>query len=77
MFLSPIFYPIGAVPEKFRIIMLFNPVAGTIEQAREILIWNGNFELFSWLINLTGSILFSIFGFIWFIKTKRGFADVI
>ena len=77
MFLSPIFYPIEAVPEKFRLIMLLNPVAGTIEQARQILIWNGNFEVFSWLISFTFSFLFSILGFIWFKKIKRGFADVI
>ena len=77
MFLSPIFYPIEAVPEKFRLIMLFNPVAGTIEQARQILIWNGNFDVFSWLISFTLSFLFSMLGFIWFKKIKRGFADVI
>src|SRR5690606_26935007 len=37
LFLSPIFYPATAIPEEFQSILLFNPLAPTIEQAREVL----------------------------------------
>ena len=39
MFLSPVFYPITAVPERFRPIIMANPLTFIIEQAREVLIW--------------------------------------
>ena len=39
MFLSPVFYPLTGVPEKFRPIIMANPLTFIIGQAREVLIW--------------------------------------
>lgn len=39
MFLSPVFYPVTALPEDFRSWLMANPLTFIIEQAREVLIW--------------------------------------
>jgi len=77
MFLSPIFYPISAIPEKFRPIYYLNPISYVVEDMRRITIW-GQMPDWNWLI--TGIILGSlvaILGHAWFQKTRKGFADVL
>jgi lipopolysaccharide transport system permease protein len=39
LFLAPVFFPITALPERFRPWLLLNPITFIIEQAREVLIW--------------------------------------
>lgn len=39
MFLSPVFFPISALPEKYHIWIMLNPLTFIIEQARTVLIW--------------------------------------
>jgi lipopolysaccharide transport system permease protein len=77
MFLSPVFYPVAAVPERFRAFIVANPLTFVIEQAREVLIWG---HLPNW-IGLCGYTLFAIvvawLGYVWFQKTRKGFADVL
>lgn len=76
MFLSPIFYPVTALPEPYRILFLLNPMTFIIEQARILmgggmLLWQplGIYALFSATI--------CWIGFVWFQKTRKGFADVL
>ena len=77
MFLSPIFYPISALPEKYRPLLQLNPLGPAIEQSREVLFW-GNLPNFMLLgIYLIASSLVAWLGFAWFQKTRKGFADVI
>ncbi|MGZ8234937.1 MULTISPECIES: ABC transporter permease [Methylobacter] len=77
MFLSPVFYPVTAVPEKFRPFIMANPLTFIIEQAREVLIWGH-------LPNWTGLGIYTIVatvtawaGYAFFQKTRKGFADVL
>ena len=77
MYISPVFFPITAMPEKYRPIMMANPLTFIIEQAREVLIWG---HLPDWLgIGIYTLIACAIawLGFIWFQKTRKGFADVL
>lgn len=76
LFTSPIFYPISAIPEKFRAIFLINPISLEIEMLRDALL-NGNpFDIRSYVIFLACSVLFLIIGYKFFVNTKDGFADV-
>lgn len=77
MFLSPLFYPISAIPESYRQIILLNPLCSLIEDFRGILFWDTWPGLTHWLIQLVISFLISWSGYFWFIKTKKGFADVV
>lgn len=77
MFMSPIFFPISAIPERFRPLMHVNPLTFIIEQTREVLLFG---HLPSWSgLALYGvvSVFSATLGFIWFQKTRRGFADVL
>lgn len=77
MFLSPIFYPISALPTPYQHILMLNPLTPVIEGIREILFWGRIPSLASYGIYLMLSMLFASFGFAWFQKTRKGFADVL
>lgn len=77
LFLSPVFYPVHALPEEFRILFLLNPLTFFIEDARRILIW-GEMPDWSTVAAYTlGSLVVAWLGFGWFQRTRRGFADVV
>jgi lipopolysaccharide transport system permease protein len=77
MFLSPIFYPISALPEKYRHLLLLNPLTPAIEQAREVLFWGKLPDATTLLVYLACSLIIAWLGFAWFQKTRKGFADVL
>lgn len=77
MFLAPVFYPVTAVPEKYRPFIMANPLTFIIEQSREVLIWG---RLPNWLgLGMYSLIAVAIAwaGYAWFQKTRKGFADVL
>jgi lipopolysaccharide transport system permease protein len=77
LFLAPVFYPITALPERFQMWLMINPLTFIIEQAREVIIW-GNLPNWSGLgIYTAAASLVAWLGFIWFQKTRKGFADVL
>ena len=77
MFLSPIFYPIKAIPERYRFFIQLNPISPTIEQMRQVLYWGEMPSPQDWGICLLASLIFAVFGFTCFQKTRKGFADVL
>jgi len=77
MFLSPVFYPITALPEAYRPWLMANPLTFIIEQARDVLIW-GHLPDWSGLAIYTAvAVLIAWAGFAGFHKTRKGFADVL
>jgi len=77
MFLSPVFYPVTALPERLRPWLMLNPLTFIIEQAREVLIW-GHLPQWSGLGLYTLVAAFVCWmGYAWFQKTRTGFADVL
>jgi lipopolysaccharide transport system permease protein len=77
MFLSPVFYPVTAVPERFRPFIMAQPLTFIIEQAREVLIWG---HLPNWMglgMYTLAAIVIAWAGYAWFQKTRKGFADVL
>jgi lipopolysaccharide transport system permease protein len=77
LFLSPIFFPMSALPPSLQPWLALNPLAFPIEQARAVLILG---ELPRWkglaAYSLVG-LAFAGAGYAWFQKTKRAFSDVI
>jgi lipopolysaccharide transport system permease protein len=76
LFLTPIFFPISAVPAMFQHAMWLNPLTFIVEQTRGIV-------LFGALPNWGGLVIYSAAstvllsaGFWWFQRTRNGFADV-
>jgi lipopolysaccharide transport system permease protein len=76
-FLSPVFYPLSAVPERFRPFIMANPLTFIIEQAREVLIWGGGPNWTGLGIYTLASTAAAWLGYVWFQKTRKGFADVL
>ena len=75
MFLCPVVYPLSAVPEQFRVVLLANPLTATIETIRYLALWNEPpawKALALWSVVTAGMAWMS---FVWFMKTKKGFAD--
>jgi len=77
LFLSPVFYPITAVPEQFRPWLLANPLTFIVEQAREVLIWGRLPDWGGLGLYLMVALFTAWLGFAWFQKTRKGFADVL
>lgn len=77
MFVSPIFFPISALPEKYRIFVYLNPLSFIIEQGREVLIFSHLPDWRGLLIYYVLGSISALFGFTWFQKVRKGFADVL
>lgn len=77
MFLSPVFYPTEILPEKVKVFVLINPLALAVEQAREVMVWGRPVDWGAWTIFLLVSLMLTWLGFVWFQKTRKGFADVL
>lgn len=77
MFMTPIFYPITAVPEPYRTFLYINPITFAVEQARAVTLYG---EMPDWqglaIFTLAGAAL-AWLGYAWFQKTRKGFADVL
>lgn len=76
-FATPIFYPVSAIPERFRIYLELNPLTLMIEQARNVFLYS---KLPDWTVLAIAfgvSLLVLQLGYFFFIRTKRGFADVL
>lgn len=77
LFLSPVFYPIEAVPTEYRDLIYLNFLTFPMEQLRAVVIFG---ELPNWT-SLLGYTFMSLavawFGLSWFRQSKRGFADVL
>ena len=76
-FMSPVFYPVSAVPEAIRPILMMNPLTPILESFRQVLLWGDPLNWLSWLAWTAGTFIFALFGYAWFAGTKKGFADVI
>jgi lipopolysaccharide transport system permease protein len=76
-FMTPIFYSLEMVPEKARALLLLNPLTSIVESARQVLMYG---QWPDWrvlgIVTLFSMAIFQL-GYFWFMKTKRGFADVL
>lgn len=76
LFISPIFFPIDALPAKYQIVVLLNPLTFIIEQSRDVLVFG---RLPNWgglAVYCAVSIAIALLGLAWFQKARKGFADV-
>ena len=77
MFLSPVFYPISALPADYQLWLHLNPLTFIIEEARSVLIFGQAPDWLAWGFAVLASLIIAAGGFWWFQKTRKGFADVL
>lgn len=76
-FLTPIFYPLSRLPAVFQAIMRANPLTVFVEESRSALLAGTWPNVVPLSIALVISFAALQLGYAWFMKTKRGFADVV
>ncbi len=77
LFLSPIFYPVSAVPVDWRWVITLNPIAHFIEMTRGVMIYGTWPPLPALAAMWAAGAFVAWLGFFWFQKTRKGFADVL
>jgi lipopolysaccharide transport system permease protein len=76
-FLTPIVYPLSAVPGAFRRVLSLNPLTHLVEMMRGAMMWGQAPDWGKWGLSLAVSLLVFQAGYAFFMKSKRAFADVI
>ncbi|HVS21758.1 MAG TPA: ABC transporter permease [Pyrinomonadaceae bacterium] len=77
MYLTPIIYPESIVPERYRAIVNLNPFTPLVRNYRRIIL-DGQMPDWPGLAYFTAFAVFSfLFGYWWFARTRKNFADVI
>lgn len=77
LFLSPVFYPVSALPEQYRPWLNLSPMTFIIEQARGVALEGESPDFIGLGLYLVVAIGVFSAGFWWFQRTRPGFADVI
>lgn len=77
MFASPVIYPSTFVSEKYRWLLLLNPMTGLLDAHRAALLGHKNIDFNGLGISVLVSIIIFITGIIYFKKTEKDFADLI
>lgn len=76
MFLSPIFFPLSALPPQWQPLLQLNPLAIVIEQTRRVAIDGQLLSGAYVFVGTMAGLLLCELSFRCFLKAKRGFADV-
>lgn len=77
LFLAPVFYPLERVPTELRGLIHWNPITLPIVQLRELVLWGTPVDWTRWAWSLAIGLGVCALGFLWFQRTRRGFADVL
>ena len=77
MFLSPIFFPVEALPESVRSVMLLNPLAWVMTGTREVLLTGHWPDWGALLLLFVTCTLVAMLGAAFFRKARVGFSDVV
>lgn len=77
MFLSPIFYPLTAFPERLRPLLFLNPLTLPVVQVRQVVIDGELPHLHTVLLAYLIGLVVAAIGLWFFERTRRGFADVV
>ncbi|GAB3348333.1 ABC transporter permease [Lysobacter tyrosinilyticus] len=77
LFLSPVFYPVSNMPERYRPWINSNPLTFIIEQSRTVLLLDGSPDWGGVVKYSLIAVVVAAIGFWIFQKMRRGFADVL
>lgn len=76
LFLSPVFYPVSAVPEMLRPLYQYNPLGTVIETSRTVIVGQP-VEWHAWGMALASSLIAAILGYAFFQHSRDEFADAL
>jgi lipopolysaccharide transport system permease protein len=77
LFASPIIYPTGMVPERWRWLLALNPMTGLIEGFRAALYGRKGFDWPSLAVSLVVAVALLALAVFTFKRMEKGFADIV
>lgn len=77
LYLTPIFYPENIIPPRYHWLVSLNPMAPLVRSYRRILLEGRMPDWRGLSLTLLFALLCFIFGYWWFERTKKAFADVL
>lgn len=77
MFLTPIIYPLSAVPARLRPFYSLNPMVGVIENFRAVILRGSSPDFRTLLVSAAVSIVLLFFSYLYFKRVEATMADVI
>jgi len=76
-FLTPIFYPLDAIPWPYRYLIYLNPLTFIVNHFRRVALFGQLPDWSEFLVMLLLTAGLCMVGYIWFMKSKKTFADVV
>jgi lipopolysaccharide transport system permease protein len=77
MYLTPILYPESIIPERYRFYVNINPFTPLVRSYRRILIEGAGPDWMGLAYFSVFAVVLFLFGYWWFAKSRKNFADVI
>jgi len=77
IFLSPVFYPLQAVPPPYDRLILANPLTTVLENSKAVLFWGSPPNWSTYLVSVAAGFLTMGAGYWWFLRTRKAFGDVV
>jgi lipopolysaccharide transport system permease protein len=76
-FVTPIFYPVEAIPPAFQAVVRYNPLASGVDALRDVIFAGTVGDPTSLVICGGVGAVMMLVGYAWFMRTRRAFGDVI
>ena len=75
MYASPVIFPLSIVPEKYKWIILANPMSAIIETFRLMVFGVGQISIYNILYSITCTVILFFLGYLIFNHTEKDFID--
>jgi homopolymeric O-antigen transport system permease protein len=76
LFMTPVIYDLSFVPERYQWLMNLNPMAGTIDAFRAVVLGQ-QVNYAAWAVSTATAAITLVIGLVCFAKLERKFADVV
>lgn len=77
MYATPIIYPASLVPERWRWVILYNPMSWAVEATRQVLAGKGTFNVEQAAVGAGAALLLLAAGLFSFNRVQRTFVDIV
>jgi lipopolysaccharide transport system permease protein len=77
MYATPIIYPVSTIPEKYKALIMANPITPVVEGFRYALLGNGTFDIGHLMYSLGFTLVVLLVGIVIFNRTEKTFMDTV
>jgi len=77
MFATPVIYPLSSLPDKYRWIILANPITSIVETFRYAFLGSGTFSWTYLAYSCVFTIIIILLGVVIFNKVEKSFTDTV